>query len=359
MKKLLLAFLLYSGLASAQIGNYPALIGQKGTTPPTKCTIGQLFFDTDATAGSNVYGCTAANTWTLQGGSGTVTGSGTSGQVAFWNGTSSLTGDADLTFNGTTLSATGLTVTNAPTFSALTVGRIPFAGTAGLLGDSSNLQYTDTLVNSAPGIKIGTGNTTSMGIYAGYGGSSGFAGLYNTSVTPGASNYQIAFGTNNLYLQSANSTTGNIFFNNTNSIVTTGGASTLTIAGPISGGGSSSNDAFRINTKMFAHTTAPTVSGGCTGGAGTVVTNSNGTIYATFTNGTGCSGSQPLTITLPAASVGWNCFARNVSNAATSSPAQTGAVSTTSVTITNFVRTTGVAGAWSDSDVVVVSCIGG
>lgn len=39
-----------------------------------------------------------------------------------------------------------LTVTNAPTFSALTSGRIPIAGTAGLLGDDADLTFaTDTL----------------------------------------------------------------------------------------------------------------------------------------------------------------------------------------------------------------------
>lgn len=41
-----------------------------GTTTPAKCDIGQLFFDTDATAGSNLFGCTAADTWTALGGAG-------------------------------------------------------------------------------------------------------------------------------------------------------------------------------------------------------------------------------------------------------------------------------------------------
>ena len=41
-----------------------------GTTPPATCTIGEAFFDTDATAGENWLGCTAANTWTMLGGGG-------------------------------------------------------------------------------------------------------------------------------------------------------------------------------------------------------------------------------------------------------------------------------------------------
>lgn len=104
-------------------------------------------------------------------------------------------------------------------------------------------------------------------------------------------------------------------------------------------------------------TTAPTVaSGGCTT-PGAIT--QNGTFaFSLASVGTGCSGSQPLVFTLSAATTGWLCVARNVSNGATSSPAQTGALSTTSVTITNFVRTTGVAGAWTDADVIQVACHG-
>jgi len=40
----------------------------RGTTAPATCVVGDVFFDSDATAGQNIYGCTAANTWTLEGG---------------------------------------------------------------------------------------------------------------------------------------------------------------------------------------------------------------------------------------------------------------------------------------------------
>ena len=101
--------------------------------------------------------------------------------------------------------------------------------------------------------------------------------------------------------------------------------------------------------------TAPTLaSGGCT--TPTAVT-SNGTAAFSIGVGTSCSGSQPLVFTLPAATTGWQCNARNTSNAATSAAAQSSAVSTTSVTITSYSRTTGLAQAWTDSDVVAVSCL--
>ena len=43
----------------------PAVKGLTASKPAT-CTIGELYFATDATAGQNVYNCTATNTWTQQ-----------------------------------------------------------------------------------------------------------------------------------------------------------------------------------------------------------------------------------------------------------------------------------------------------
>jgi len=41
---------------------------QTGTPLPSTCAVGQMFFKTDAPAGANLYACTAANTWSVQGG---------------------------------------------------------------------------------------------------------------------------------------------------------------------------------------------------------------------------------------------------------------------------------------------------
>lgn len=38
-----------------------------GTSVPGTCSVGMLYFDNDASAGVNLYGCTASNTWTLLG----------------------------------------------------------------------------------------------------------------------------------------------------------------------------------------------------------------------------------------------------------------------------------------------------
>jgi hypothetical protein len=49
-------------------GQAPSTIPAKaGTSLPGTCTVGEQFFKTDATAGVNLYGCTATNVWTVQG----------------------------------------------------------------------------------------------------------------------------------------------------------------------------------------------------------------------------------------------------------------------------------------------------
>jgi len=39
---------------------------KSGTGLPASCGLGELYYRTDATAGMNIYGCTASNSWTLE-----------------------------------------------------------------------------------------------------------------------------------------------------------------------------------------------------------------------------------------------------------------------------------------------------
>ena len=71
-----------------------------GTTPPATCTVGDWFFDTDASAGRNIALCTATNTWTYL-------------EAVF-----------------ATLSGAALTL---PSIAAYTVATLPTPGTAGRL----------------------------------------------------------------------------------------------------------------------------------------------------------------------------------------------------------------------------------
>ncbi len=95
-----------------------------GTTLPASCTVGDLFFDTDATAGSNWYGCTATDTWTLlgdgSGGSPTfdqiVTGSNTTASMTVGTG-------ASLGTSGTgTIAATSAAAVGTYTVATLPTG---------------------------------------------------------------------------------------------------------------------------------------------------------------------------------------------------------------------------------------------
>lgn len=91
---------------------------------------------------------------------GIVSGSGVNGRVAFWNGTSTLSSDADMTFSVDTLSITKIIISTAATLSYITAGSILFAGTAGLLSqDNANLFWDDTnnrlgIGTAAPGFQI-------------------------------------------------------------------------------------------------------------------------------------------------------------------------------------------------------------
>jgi hypothetical protein len=46
-----------------------------GTALPATCQIGELFYNSAALAGQNLYGCTTTNTWTLEGAAGSTSGS--------------------------------------------------------------------------------------------------------------------------------------------------------------------------------------------------------------------------------------------------------------------------------------------
>ena len=72
-----------------------------GTTLPSTCQVGQLFFNSAAAAGTNLYACTATNVWSLEAGNSGGSGSGSGGGASF---------AAQLGDFGTTLSSDTLTV---------------------------------------------------------------------------------------------------------------------------------------------------------------------------------------------------------------------------------------------------------
>ena len=54
---------------------------KSGTTLPSVCGVGEMFFKQDAAAGANLYGCTSLNTWTLEQTSSAGPGAGMASQL--------------------------------------------------------------------------------------------------------------------------------------------------------------------------------------------------------------------------------------------------------------------------------------
>lgn len=114
----------------------------------------------------------------------------------------------------------------------------------------------------------------------------------------------------------------------------------------------------RLNGNLVMSPTAPTIVGGsgCTTGSAQSISSNNGTAAFAITLGGATCGST-ITLTLPAAPTFWVCNAHDLTNPASNIVEQSGnRASTTSVVLTNYVRTTGVAGNFTGGDVVGVSC---
>ena len=99
--------------------------------------------------------------------------------------------------------------------------------------------------------------------------------------------------------------------------------------------------------------TAPTVPVACT--TPTVV-NSNGTAAFEIDVGSTCAGVTTLVVTMPAVTNSYHCTVVNLTTG-TMAPEMTAATST-SITITNFQRTTGLAADWADGANVSIGCTG-
>ncbi len=103
-----------------------------------------------------------------------------------------------------TLSTTAVVGGNL-TDSALTSGRVTFAGTSGILSDNANLLFSSTgSVSGGPSLTIGSGASTSSGWLMGYTNWVGLgtgSTLHSTGVVASTTNYTLASdGVNFTYL---------------------------------------------------------------------------------------------------------------------------------------------------------------
>lgn len=148
------------------------------------------------------------------GGGGGIAGSGVAGRCALWSSATALTSDSGCAYTGTgatlalaiggSVSGPIANFTNVTggnvTDSALTAGRVTFAGTAGLLADDSDMTFlTDTLtvtklvtstsITDSGTLSIAVGSQSLPAIYGAGDATSGiyFNGSGRTLITSGAS----------------------------------------------------------------------------------------------------------------------------------------------------------------------------
>jgi len=99
---------------------------------------------------------------------GNVTGSGVAGRVAYWNSTSNITSDADLTFDGTNLTVGGDLTVGGGDITLSGTGRIQGVDTVSATTDAANKAYVDahpagTVTSVATGTGLTGGTITSTG----------------------------------------------------------------------------------------------------------------------------------------------------------------------------------------------------
>lgn len=124
---------------------------------------------------------------------------------------------------------------------------------------------------------------------------------------------------------------------------------------PVDTPASFTNSWLNIENAILVQTSAPTIASGF----GTSPTVPLGTSSAAFEVNVGTGGTASTGVVLIAnpAPHGWACDATDITNPASFVTVAT-PLNTTSITLTNYSRTTGVAIAWAASDVVLVKCNG-
>lgn len=137
---------------------------QTGTILPAVCQTGALFYKLDATAGQNLYGCTAPNLWTLESSGSSGGGSGTSNQAQLDCGVTRTAGNILTLFPGASSVNVCTIATNAAVYTRIAPETITIAsGTLTVrayLSDGSDSNPAGSIVvcnSAASGISVSAG----------------------------------------------------------------------------------------------------------------------------------------------------------------------------------------------------------
>ena len=233
------------------------------------------------------------------------------------------------TYNDTTTGSGGVTTEAAYAFGAPTVTNTQ--GTANTLTNLVNLYLTAPVCGSG-----WTACTNSYALYA-------LGKIFTSGSFTGTAGAIINGGTISLN----NNSNGAVSIGTgTNNLSTTLGGTT---AGNIVNLASVSN---RVGNVLYSSVTAPTINAHFNTSSDTIIAASTAAFQVTVGTGAGTSTGS---VTMPTASNGWSCSVADVTTPATNMVQQTGST-TTSVTVTNYVRTTGVAGNFTNSDKLNFIC---
>ncbi len=130
-----------------------------GISLPATCQVGQMFFNTTAAAGANLFGCTATNTWTVLSGGGSSGGnSGGGGGGTPGATTASQLGDLQITLANNVLTVGSMCSSSTPCSvrTGNLVTKYTFPATIGVTGTASGLVfiYVDNAGNLTAGSTV-------------------------------------------------------------------------------------------------------------------------------------------------------------------------------------------------------------
>jgi hypothetical protein len=151
------------------------------TTAPATCVVGEIWFDTDASAGSNLNLCTSTNTFTAVSGGGAGTPAGSTTEVQY-NSSGSFGAEAGFEYDPATntLSVDKISLTGAASESVLTDISTPSAPSAGKTATYTKSGRWCTRANGGSEVCYADGNSSGEA-------TKGVAGAYDATSWNGSS----------------------------------------------------------------------------------------------------------------------------------------------------------------------------